>query len=80
VGDALHVETVRHHLQATGERLQQELGDERQPNLFGDGLKSSRAKAFWRFGGKKRVRCRLPSASDLCRPTMRSRAVVCGSC
>jgi len=29
VGDALHAETVRHHLQATGERLEQELGDER---------------------------------------------------
>jgi hypothetical protein len=24
VGDALHAETVRHHLQATGERLEQD--------------------------------------------------------
>jgi len=34
VGDALNSETVRNHLQATGERLEQELGDERPPNLF----------------------------------------------
>jgi len=34
VGDTLNAETVRNHLQATGERLEQELGDERQPNLF----------------------------------------------
>src|SRR5215469_15289672 len=34
VGDALNSETVRHHLQATGERLEQELGDERPPNRF----------------------------------------------
>jgi len=34
VGDALHAETVRHHLQATGERLEQELGEERQSHLF----------------------------------------------
>ena len=34
MGDTLNSETVRHHLQATGERLEQELGDERPPNLF----------------------------------------------
>jgi len=34
VGAALNSETVRNHLQATGERLEQELGDERPPNLF----------------------------------------------
>jgi len=34
VGEALNAATVRHHLQATGERLKQELGDERPPNLF----------------------------------------------
>jgi hypothetical protein len=34
VGDALNSETVRNHLQATGERLEQELGDERPPYLF----------------------------------------------
>jgi hypothetical protein len=34
LGDALNSETVRNHLQATGERLEQELGDERLPNLF----------------------------------------------
>jgi hypothetical protein len=34
LGDALNSETVRNHLQATGERLEQELGDERLPNLL----------------------------------------------
>jgi len=34
VGAALNSETVRNHLQATGERLEQELGDERPPHLF----------------------------------------------
>ena len=34
VRDALNSESVRNHLQATGERLEQELGDERPPNLF----------------------------------------------
>src|SRR5215472_12745842 len=92
VGAALNSETVRNHLQATGERLEQELGDERPPNLFEgaekdweqqplpdgpitvgidggyvraatsrDGLRSSLVRAWWRFGGKRRVRCRLPS-------------------
>ena len=34
VDDALHSETVRNHLQARGERLERELGDERQPHQF----------------------------------------------
>jgi len=34
VDDGLNSETVRNHLQATGERLERELGDERPPNLF----------------------------------------------
>lgn len=34
VDDALNSETVRNHLQATGERLERELGEERQPNQF----------------------------------------------
>jgi hypothetical protein len=34
VGDSLNRETVRNHLQATAERIEQELGDERQLNLF----------------------------------------------
>src|SRR5215831_17320381 len=111
VGAALNSETVRNHLQATGERLEQELGDERPPNLFEgaekdweqqplpdgpitvgidggyvraatsrDGLRSSLVRAWWRFGGKRRVRCRLPSVSDSCKPTIRSRTGVYGSC
>ncbi|MGH9629565.1 MAG: hypothetical protein ACRD7E_14715, partial [Bryobacteraceae bacterium] len=34
VGDSVSQETVRAHLYATAERLEQELGDERQLNLF----------------------------------------------
>jgi hypothetical protein len=34
VGDASNQETIRNHLQATAERIEQELGDERQLNLF----------------------------------------------
>ena len=34
VGDSENQETVRNHLQATAERIEQELGDERQLNLF----------------------------------------------
>jgi hypothetical protein len=34
VGDAANQETIRNHLQATAERIEQELGDERQLNLF----------------------------------------------
>lgn len=34
VGDAVNQETVRTHLYATAERIEQELGDERQLNLF----------------------------------------------
>ncbi len=34
VGDSLNQETVRSHLQATAERIEQELGEERQLNLF----------------------------------------------
>ena len=33
-GDASNQETIRNHLQATAERIEQELGDERQLNLF----------------------------------------------
>ena len=34
VGDSVNQETVRAHLYATAERIEQELGDERQLNLF----------------------------------------------
>jgi hypothetical protein len=34
VGDSVNQETVRNHLHVTAERIEQELGDERQPNLF----------------------------------------------
>ena len=34
VDDSLNQETVRNHLHVTAERIEQELGDERQPNLF----------------------------------------------
>ena len=34
VGDAANQETIRNHLQATAERIEQELGDEQQLNLF----------------------------------------------
>ena len=34
VGDSENQETVRNHLQASAERIEQELGDERQLNLF----------------------------------------------
>ena len=34
VGDSLNPETVRSHVQATAERIEQELGEERQLNLF----------------------------------------------
>lgn len=34
VGDSLNQETVRNHLQATAARIEQELGEERQLNLF----------------------------------------------
>ena len=34
VGDAVNQETIRAHLYATAERIEQELGDERQLNLF----------------------------------------------
>jgi hypothetical protein len=34
VGDSVNQETVRNHLYETAERIEQELGDERQPNLF----------------------------------------------
>ena len=34
VGDTLNPETIRNHLHATAERLEQELGEERQLNLF----------------------------------------------
>jgi hypothetical protein len=34
VGETLNPETVRNHLQQTAERIEQELGEERQPNAF----------------------------------------------
>ncbi len=34
VGDSANPQTIRNHLQATAERLEQELGEERQLNLF----------------------------------------------
>src|SRR6185437_15954289 len=34
VGDSANQETVRNHLQVTAERIELELGDERQLNLF----------------------------------------------
>jgi hypothetical protein len=34
VEDSMNRQTVRNHLYATAERSEQELGDERQPNLF----------------------------------------------
>jgi hypothetical protein len=34
VGDSVNQETVRNHLHVRAERIEQELGDERQPNLF----------------------------------------------
>lgn len=34
VGDSMNQETVRNHVQVTAERIEHELGDERQPNLF----------------------------------------------
>ena len=34
VGDSVNQETVRNYLHVTAERIEQELGDERQPNLF----------------------------------------------
>jgi hypothetical protein len=34
VGDASNQEKIRNHLQATAERIVEELGDERQLNLF----------------------------------------------
>ncbi len=34
VGDSANPQTIRNHLQATAERIERELGDERQLNLF----------------------------------------------
>jgi hypothetical protein len=108
VSGSTNQETVREHLHGVAERMEAELGEERQPDpvkpeedpslplpdgsmtvgLDGGYVRAAHKEGFfeviagevsWRFGARKRTRCRRPNALVSCRPTIRSHGGDSGS-
>jgi hypothetical protein len=67
VGDSANQETVRNHLQVTAERIEQDLGAERQLNLFEGSEEDGYPGAT-----EQKTRLRIQATSSVDSPGLRS--------